>query len=258
VTSRRNSIVEKYRSIARGDTSGLLLDGIHLLQDALAAGLHVSSAVTTAQALERSEVRALVAELERQRIDVLSVSPAVMSALSPLRSPGAIVAIADERRLLPDAPYSSNRPLVLIACDVQDPGNLGAMVRVAEAGGASGLVAAGTSANPFGWKALRGAMGSTFRLPVVRHAQIEDAIAQARTRGCRVVATAPRIGKAFHDADLTRPLAILVGSEGVGIPEAILSGSDERLTVPMIPPVESLNAAVTAALIIYEARRQRS
>ena len=147
--------------------------------------------------------------------------------------------------------------LVLIAIDVQDPGNLGAIVRVAEAAGATGLVAAGGSANPFGWKALRGSMGSAFRLPIASEISADEAVAEARRRGCRVIAAVPRDGRPVFGADLTGPIAVLIGGEGHGLSSAVTDAADDRITIPMQPPVESLNAAVTTALIVYEARRQR-
>ena len=107
-------------------------------------------------------------------------------------------------------------PLVLIALDVQDPGNVGAIVRVAEAGGASGVVCAGACADPFGWKALRGSMGSALRLPILVHRDSREAIDEARRHGCRIVATAPRGGRPLFDADLRGPIAVLIGGEGSG------------------------------------------
>ena len=141
--------------------------------------------------------------------------------------------------------------------DVQDPGNVGAIARVAEAGGATGLIAAGASADPFGWKALRGSMGSSLRLPVVS-ASAAEAIADARRHDCRIVAAVPRDGRTLYDAQLGGPVAILIGGEGAGLPPALCDSADERVTIPMAPPVESLNTAVAAALVVYEARRQRA
>ena len=147
---------------------------------------------------------------------------------------------------------------MLIACGIQDPGNLGAIARVAEAAGASGLIAAGQSADPFGWKALRGSMGSTLRLPVASREHADQAVAQARRQGCRIVATTPHGGRSLFDINLKMPVAVLIGGEGAGLAPALVEAADERITIPMQAPVESLNAAVTAALIVYEARRQRN
>src|SRR5439155_346809 len=132
------------------------------------------------------------------------------------------------------------------------------IVRAAEAAGATGVVSAGASANPFGWKALRGSMGSALRLPTFAAADAATALADARRRGCRIVATAPRGGTSIFALDLKGPVAVLIGGEGPGLPAALTDAADERVTIPMQAPVESLNAAVTEALIVYEAKRQRS
>jgi TrmH family RNA methyltransferase len=135
---------------------------------------------------------------------------------------------------------------------------MGAIVRVAEAAGADGVVAAGACADPYGWKALRGSMGSALRLPVTLSPGAADAVEDARRHGCRIVAAAPRDGRPLFEASLQRPLAIVIGSEGVGLPEAVLRRADERVTIPMVPPVESLNTAVAAALLLYEVKRRRA
>ena len=148
--------------------------------------------------------------------------------------------------------------MVLMLSQVQDPGNVGAIIRAAEACGATGVVAGEGTADPFGWKALRGAMGSTFRLPVASGQTLADAVASARAAGLRVFATAAREGTPLAACDLRGPSAILFGGEGAGLPQDLLDASDERLTIPMRPPVESLNVAIAAALVLYEAARQRT
>jgi TrmH family RNA methyltransferase len=100
-------------------------------------------------------------------------------------------------------------------------------------------------------------MGSAFRLPVAAGARVEDVCGEARRRGVRILSTTPSSGVGLHDADLTGPVLILVGGEGAGLPQALQDAADARLTIPMRPPVESLNVAVAAAVILYEARRQR-
>jgi len=259
ITSRQNAVVAQYRAVARGDeTSLLLLDGTHLVNEALAAGVVVRHMIVAANAIDRDEIADLVQRAARHRIDVASASAPVMSAVSPVRSSSVVVAIAERPRYDSARLYADRVPLVMIATDVQDPGNVGAIVRVLEAAGGSGLIAAGRSADPFGWKALRGSMGSALRLPVVVDRNTTHALARARHHECRILATVPRGGRALVDADLTGRLAIVIGGEGPGLPASVLDAADERLTIPMQSPVESLNAAVTAALIVYEARRQRA
>jgi TrmH family RNA methyltransferase len=259
ISSRQNPIVARYRAAAHRDThERVLLDGVHLVGDALAAGISIREAAVTATAEEDAALRSLLDALGRARVEVMTVTTAVMDALSPVRSSSAIVALADRPAAESSAIYAGARALAIVAVDVQDPGNVGAIVRVAEAGGATGVVAAGTCADPFGWKALRGSMGSALRLPVAAAHTAEEAIESARSAGCRIVATAPRGGRSLFDISLQGPTAVLIGGEGRGLPLSLAEAADERVTIPMAAPVESLNAAVTAALLVYEARRQRS
>jgi TrmH family RNA methyltransferase len=148
-------------------------------------------------------------------------------------------------------------PLVLVLAGLQDPGNVGAIIRAAAAFGASGVVAIEGSANPFGWKALRGAMGGTFRLPIAAHGALPDVVDSAAALGLRLVAAVPRGGTPLPKLDLREPTAIVLGGEGAGVPHATMAAVHETVTIPMQPPVESLNVAIAAALILYEATRQR-
>jgi RNA methyltransferase, TrmH family len=186
------------------------------------------------------------------------VSAAVMAALSPVKSSSTIVALADRPSNATNRLYAGTSPLVAIAVDVQDPGNVGAIIRVAEAAGASGVVAAGACANPFGWKGLRGSMGSALRVPIASTLDAIAAVDDARAHGCRILAALPRGGRSVFDADFTGPTAVAIGGEGPGLPASIVAAADERVTIPMQAPVESLNTAVAAALVLYEASRQRA
>jgi RNA methyltransferase, TrmH family len=258
ITSRHNPLVARYRAAARGDDSDLLLlDGVHLVAEALDAGVRLRQAAIASEAA--ADVAALASRLRTAGVEVVVAAASVMDALSPVRSASPIVAIAERPARGPDALAARNqdgRALVVIASGVQDPGNLGAIVRVAEAGGAVAVIAAGGSADPFGWKALRGSMGSALRLPVISGLDTAAALAKVRRQGYRIVATIPRGGGSIFDADLGGRSAVIVGGEGTGLDPAVVASADARITIPMESPVESLNAAVTAALIVYEARRQ--
>ena len=258
ITSRQNPIVSRYRAAARGEARDqMLIDGAHVLADALAACLPVLEAAVTTAAELTDQGRELLLALRRSAVEVTMVSAPVMDALSPVRTSSGFVALARRPAWDDSDVYATGTPLVAIAIDVQDPGNLGAIVRAAEAAGATGVVAAGAGADPFGWKALRGSMGSALRLPIVLSPTAEESIDGARRRGCRIVATAPRGGRPLFDAALAGPVAILIGGEGGGVEDRLLAAADDQITIPMQPPVESLNTAVAAALLLYEARRQR-
>jgi TrmH family RNA methyltransferase len=253
VTSRQHAIVKTSRSVARGDAERALIDGWHLLHDAVAAGIDVDTVALVGTAPTAAD-DALVRALGRR---VLPVSASVMDALSPVRSPSGVVAIIRKRTWRFEALIDQAAPLVVIADGLQDPGNIGAVVRAAEAGGASGLVVTGASADPWGWKALRAAMGSTFRVPAIVAPDATSVCDRLSAAGIRLLATTPRDGAAMYDVDLRGPIAIAIGSEGAGLDESLAGRADVRITIPMTPGVESLNAAVAAALLVYEAARQR-
>ena len=257
ISSRHNPLVARFRAAAHNeDETAVLLDGVHLVAEAIDAGLRIEHAIVGHGEARSAEVAGLLPRLENSGTSISEGTSAVLSAVSPVRSSSEIVALA--RRPRPEtARIFEGSALVVIACGVQDPGNVGAIVRVAEAAGATGLLAAGPCADPFSWKALRGSMGSALRLPIAVNPDEHAAVEAAKSHGCRTVAAVPRDGERLFDARLAGPLAILVGSEGQGLSPALVDAADLRVTIPMAAAVESLNTAVSAALLLYEAMRQR-
>ena len=260
ITSRQNPGVQAFRELLRkrkpGDTR-VLIDGWHLLIEAQQAGVPIERAAFTTDLLDTKETANAARGLADAGVEVIAVSGPVMEALSPVRTPSGVVAIGRRETVGLEAVFSPFPQLVLLAVDVQDPGNLGAIIRAAEAAGATGVVACGASTDPLGWKALRGSMGSAFRLPVAR-ASIDAAMQAARASRVQVLATVPRVGQPLFDTDLRRPTALLLGGEGSGLSLGLLQQADGLLSIPMRAPVESLNVAVAAALMLYEAARQRA
>lgn len=234
----------------------MLLDGEHLLEVALDAGWPLDT-VALATGAGAAAVE-LANRADRAGATVVHVSAGVLEALSPVRAPAGVVTIATRReeatleRLL-----DTTAPLLVAACDVQDPGNVGAVIRSADACGATGVVCAGATADPFGWKAARGSMGSVLRLPVVRAQRAVELITTLRARGVRVVVAAGRGGTRADALDWRGPVALLVGNEGAGLPAALEALADARASVPMRAGVESLNVAVATGILLYEAQRQR-
>ena len=260
ISSRQNPFVQQCRDLARhrGPRGGeVLLDGLHLVSDAVAAGVRVSAAAAP-EAFWRSEPGDTLARaLEQAGAQLYAASPGVIEAASPVKAPTGIVAVGRWQPAELHRVFEAQPALVVCAVQVQDPGNVGAILRSADAAGATGAVVSAGSADPFGWKALRGSMGSAFRLPVSAGAAVEEVCREARARGVRIAATVPAAETGLHATDLTGPVMVLVGGEGAGLPPAVRDAADLSLSIPMRPPVESLNVAVAAALVVYEARRQR-
>ncbi len=255
VTSRQHAIVKEFRAVARGDRSHLLLDGWHLLAEAAAAGLIVPRVAI--QGATPAGYQKLLDDLAGNGARVTRVSVPVMSTLSPVRTPSGVVAIAHRPMVEADALAAPAPAFVIAGFGIQDPGNLGAVIRAAEAGGATGAVFDRASADPWSWKALRASMGSALRLPVRRDPDAAGTIAAWRRAGFSIVAAHPRGAVEPRDVDFTVPTVLLLGGEGTGLSDEVLEMASLRAAVPMKPPVESLNVAVAAALLVYEARRQR-
>ena len=257
ITSRRHPLVQTCRDARTGgDDQPLLLDGWHLLIEAQAAGLTVDAIALGVDPPGPAEAR-VVEALGEAGSQVATVSADVLQAMSPVRTSSGVVALARRPEGGLVRVFDAMPALVVVAVDVQDPGNLGALVRAAEAAGATGLIAAGASADPLGWKALRASMGSAFRLPLARVPEIDDVVSSARLLDIAVLAFVPRGGTPLARDDLRRPVCLLLGGEGPGLGAALVAGADDRVSIPMAPAVESLNVAVAGALAVYAAAEQR-
>jgi TrmH family RNA methyltransferase len=289
VTSRQNAVVKRFRELGRasraiapigrdgahgaaGHAGEILLDGEHLVQEALACDIPVELAAFSDRQMTNvlSPLARLARDVRKHGGKPIIVTDSVLAAISPVQHPSGVVAIARARATDVRVVFAAARhadpstalgarphlPLVLVLAGVQDPGNVGAIVRAAAAFGAAGVVAIEGTANPFSWKALRGAMGGTFRLPVSARGTTPDVIAAAHDESLRLVAAVPRGGTPLPRLDFTEPTAIVLGGEGAGVSDAILTAAQSTVTIPMRAPVESLNVAVAAALVLYEASRQ--
>jgi len=252
ITSRQHAVVQRCRRIARrAEPDVVLLDGEHLVSEALDAAVRLELVLTDGRAA------ALVTRAHGSGALVYECTGSVLEAASPVRTPSGVIAIAKWRPVPVDDALQGAEALVLGLVDVQDPGNVGSAIRSADALGATGVLVLDGSAHPGGWKALRGSMGSVFRLPVGT-GTLDEAARAARRRGLQIAATVASHGTPAHQADLRSPSILLLGNEGAGLSDAAVSMAAARVTIPMRGRVNSLNVAATAALLLYEARRQRT
>jgi TrmH family RNA methyltransferase len=256
IRSRSNPFVRRLRALKEKSGGELmLLEGPKLVAEALASRVEVVEAAASPRMAHVDRVGVIHA-LRGGGVPVRLVDDAVLGSLSEVETSQGILALArrpafDEERIF------AGTPLVLVAAGIQDPGNLGALLRSAEAAGATGAYLTDGTADPFSWKALRGSMGSAFRLPHRRRMTTADALSRLQARGVSVIAADPGAALPYYEADLRRPVAFLLGPEGSGLPQAVMAQASLTVAIPMSPGVESLNVGVAAGVLLFEAARQR-
>lgn len=258
VTSRSNARVKQLRAAFAGQarlSGGLVaIEGDNLLGEALRSGMVLKTIFI-------SERRELPRNLPRS-VEVLWLANDIFASVVETQSPQGIAAL-----LVPPVPSldsmlastSDSAPLIMVAAGLQDPGNLGTLVRSAEAFGATGVLTTPGSVSAWNQKALRASAGSIFRMPVV--AATLEVLASLKDRGITLVAAVAEDSRdaiAAQDADFNKPVAILIGNEGSGLSDETLALADVLITIPCPGRVESLNAAVAGSLLLYEASRQRA
>jgi RNA methyltransferase, TrmH family len=256
VTSRSNPLVKRLRALLDDSArSGLaVLEGGKLVEEALHAGVQIVECAVAPDVLE-GRYSGLVARLEEDGAAVRVLAPEVLSAVSAAETSQGIVAIA-QRPAFDEEQIFRATPLIVVGVGIQNPGNVGALLRTAEAAGATGAYLTAGSADPMSWKALRGSMGSAFRVPHLSGLGAGDVLARLAAHGVITIATSSR-GERYDAIDFTSPIALLFGNEGAGLPAEVTAGAGRTVAIPMAPPVESLNVAVAAGILLFEAGRQR-
>jgi TrmH family RNA methyltransferase len=248
IESRQNSRIRELRAaLTRGPQQDHIgIEGLHLLQEAIRSGLPLKTVFVA------SGHEGLLEQLAIGDAEVLVASEEVFRSATTTEHPQGIAALVEAPSFTMNDVLQGT-PLVVVAAALQDPGNLGTLVRSAEAFGATGMVLLPGTVSLWNGKSLRASSGSAFRLPVVGLSP-EDAFRSLREAGVRIVAAVAREG---GETDLRRPTALLIGNEGAGLPDAWIAAADARVTIPCSGPVESLNAAIAGSVLLYEAMQQR-
>jgi TrmH family RNA methyltransferase len=259
VTSRQNSLVKDLRkAFGQGeptDSGYVAIEGVRVLEEAIRSGLRFQAAFFSDAG--RAQAARLLPQLASQ-VEVLHLPDDVFASAVSTESPQGVAALVKLRpHKFEDVLEQASTDLLLVGvAGIQDPGNLGTIIRSAEAFGARAVLLGEKTVSHFNPKAVRASAGSLFREPLVR-VKMAEAIPLLKQRGVRLLATSSHKGKALHQADFTGAAMIVVGNEGAGVPHEILAQADELVTIPHSPRVESLNAGIAASILLYEAARQR-
>lgn len=260
---RASALVRDLRVLSRDPAERrargvMLAEGIHIAREALRSPGSIRLALLSPRILRTDEGREIREGLKGGGIAVRSVEDELLASLGSVESHQGVLLLLDRPRWGEADLLGRDGPArVLAACGIQDPGNIGALARVAEAAFCTGLVSAGAGADPFSPRSLRAASGSLLRLPVFEHRTPMDAVRALRKLGLRLVGTSPRAGTGYREADLGGALALFVGGEGAGLPPEIADLLDEEVRIPVRDGVESLNVAAAAAVILFEAAARR-
>ena len=281
IASRDNKWLKQFRAALRGTGPAagepIAAEGPKLVEEGVRSGLE-TEALLVSEAGERHLERILQAASESDsgipRSRIFRTTDKLFESVAGTETPQGVAALFRQRewnfddvmrgRADFEGAYRSDSPLVIVMAAVQDPGNVGTIVRSAEAFGASGVVATRGTADPWSPKALRASAGSALRLPLLRGMAIPILLAQLRVAGVTILAagTKPTAATTARNAaasisDLRGPSAIFIGNEGAGLPSEVEHAADDWVSIAMNDDVESLNAGIAASIILFDAARQR-
>ena len=262
ITSKGNSKVKeihllklaKYRQSRRE----YFIEGVRLVEEALQMpGLF--GQVVYSPRLEKTTRGAELLSLARRKVqdaEWLYVSDDVMARICDTQSHQGILAVLKMKEGRWEE-ILKREGMILLLHNLQDPGNLGTIFRVAEAGGAAGLILSENTIDAYNPKVVRASTGSLFRVPFLQDQEMGECLKKLRSQGYRIWAATVRGGASFWEIDFSQPSAVLLGQEGAGLPPDLMRSTDGQFTIPMAPGVDSLNVAMAAGLVIYEASRQK-
>jgi TrmH family RNA methyltransferase len=261
ITSRDNSLLRLARAVRDGmEDSLIFVEGLRLCQEALSSGLPIHAVIFSEKLAKKDRAAALLAELTKQCDRLGEVSESLLASVSYTKTPQGMIVLAERPASGKGTleTYNDHLPLLVVLDGINNPVNVGAILRSAEAAGATGVITTGNSSDPFSPKALRGAMGSAFRLPIWSGASYEEALNWCADHKIKTVGADLNGAKQHTDVDWTTAKALVMGPESNGLSAEQVQQLDEAVRIPMQGEVESLNVAVAAGILLYEANRQRS
>ncbi len=260
ISSAANPLVKRVRLLGdrkhRRRESAFVVEGIQPVWQAVEAGSDVDVLIVAPDLLRHPGAAAMVAEQEASGARVARLSGELFARISDRDTPSGLAAIVRAAPVTVSDLTVSPGSLFAVLLSPGNPGNIGTIIRTASAVGAGGVILIGPSADPYDPSAVKASMGALFTVPVATAASAEEFLAWARGGGVRVAATSARGSVSCWDADLRPPLAMLLGSEGAGLPQDVLDAADVRVAIPMTGTAESLNLSVAAGILLYEVRRR--
>ena len=256
LTSNKNPLIKQIRKLHRSKDRQkqnlLLLEGTNLLTVACEVNYALKAVLCTSQWQKNHPQLWQIIQNQAERVEL--VSPEILNAIATTINPDGIVAVAARKAF--KTPILETTKLGLAIERLQDPGNLGTIIRTAVATGVDGLWLSEGSVGFDNPKVLRASVGEWFRLPMAIEADLVKVVTAHQQQGRQIVATLPQATKTYWQIDFNRPTVVLLGNEGAGLSPELIALAQEQVNIPLLSGVESLNVAISAALILYEAKRQ--
>ncbi|HHW42110.1 MAG TPA: RNA methyltransferase [Syntrophomonadaceae bacterium] len=235
-----------------------IIEGISFVEEALKSGIHLDYLICTERGLQREKGRSVIEHPRRANIPLYIVEQRIFEKIAETETPQGILAVGRMPVWTEEGILQKSEGIWLVLDAIQDPGNLGTILRTAEAVGVKAVFLGEGTVDLYNSKVLRATMGSVFRVPTFSRVNLKELLCRMKESGIFVVAADPHTGKIYYRTDLRYPgLAVVIGNEGRGISPEILALSDSRIKIPLRGKVESLNAAVATALVLYEIQRQK-
>jgi TrmH family RNA methyltransferase len=257
VSSRQNSLVKELRrAFHDGEPAAdgsIAIESVRAIEEAIRSGLRFRAVFFAESA--RPRAGRLLPQFSAN-VEILLLPDDVFQSVVATETPQGVAALVRLKVHKLDDLLAAPEPLIVAAAGVQDPGNLGTIIRSAEAFGGAGLLVGAGTVSPYNPKVVRASAGSLFRLPVVA-VEFPAVLSAFRDHGLRLLATSSHKGTAVEEADLTGGVVVMIGNEGAGLPKEIMRQVDGEVSIPHAPGVESLNAGMAASIVLYEASRQR-
>jgi TrmH family RNA methyltransferase len=260
ITSRDNSLLRHARAVRDGKETGLIfVEGLRLCEEAVRSNLKIEAVIHSDQIAQKDRAAQLIRELDQIAAKSASVSEKLLASISYTKTPQGIIVLASRPTITEKefARRQANAPLLVILHRISNPVNLGAILRTAEAAGANGALTTVGSTDPFAPKSLRGAMGAAFRLPIWTDVDYVRAVEWCRRRSIQTVCADLEATQTYDEIDWRRPTALILGAESAGLSTEEIAAANEAIRIPMKGSTESLNVAVAAGILLYEAHRQR-
>jgi TrmH family RNA methyltransferase len=260
ISSKDNRAIKFLMSLSdqrvRKTEKHYLIEGVKMVEEALRDKAGVKQ-VVACPSLTQHQGKGLIKLAEMSGIDILWISERLLDGISESKTPQPVMAVVRLREYAEETLLAVPPGLAVICNRLQDPGNLGTIIRTAEAVGAAGVIVTQNTVDAYNPKTVRASMGSILRLPVLRTPHVEGFLAKCRRGGFQTVALVLNARTNCFDLDLTMPTVTVLGQEGSGLPEEILEHVDHQARVPMAESIDSLNVATSAAVVLYEAWKQR-